>query len=89
MTDYTWRGDFANAEINGLYAQAVETSLFSSEEWDWEALVPSHNLGWVVARDDGVLVGLVNVAGTGSCMRGCQIRWCPPPQAVAGSALSS
>lgn len=64
-TRYLWRGDFANTEVNGLHAEAFETRIFSDEEWDWQALVQEHSLGWVLARDNGLLVGFVNVIWDG------------------------
>ncbi len=65
MTNYTWRGEVTNDEINALHAQAFETRIFTDDEWDWKALVESHSLGWIVARDDDVLVGFVNVVWDG------------------------
>lgn len=65
MTNCTWRGEFNNDEVNALHAQAFKTRIFTSDEWDWKALVEGHSLGWVVARDGDVLVGFVNVAWDG------------------------
>ena len=65
MTSYEWRGAFGNTEVNSLHADAFHTRLFSDAEWDWEALVARHSLGWVVARDGLRLVGFVNVAWDG------------------------
>jgi GNAT superfamily N-acetyltransferase len=62
---YEWRGAFHNAEVNELHADAFETRMFADDEWDWVALVDRHSLGWVVARDDGRLVGFVNVLWDG------------------------
>lgn len=64
-TYYTWRGEFTNAEINALHAQAFKTRIFTADEWDWQRLVVGHSLGWVVARDADVLVGFVNVIWDG------------------------
>jgi GNAT superfamily N-acetyltransferase len=61
---YQWRGDFDNVEVNELHAQAFETRVFDESEWNWNDLVRRHSLGWVVARDDG-LVGFVNVLWDG------------------------
>ncbi len=61
---YEWRGAFTSAEANALHAEAFRTREFSVAEWDWRALVEKHSLGWVVARDDG-LVGFVNVLWDG------------------------
>jgi len=64
-TDYTWRGDFDDVEINALHAAAFETRVFSPEEWPWRAQVERHSLGWVTARNGDELVGFVNVAWDG------------------------
>ena len=64
-TRHLWRGDFANTEVNALHAEAFETRILSDEEWDWQALVQEHSLGWVLARDDGLLIGFVNVIWDG------------------------
>jgi GNAT superfamily N-acetyltransferase len=60
-----WRGDFDNAEVNGLHAEAFETRVFDESEWDWQRLVGQHSLGWVTARVDDRLVGFVNVVWDG------------------------
>ena len=62
---YTWRGAFTNREANELHADAFGTRIYDDAEWDWVAQVGRHSLGWVVARDDGVLVGFVNVPWDG------------------------
>jgi GNAT superfamily N-acetyltransferase len=61
---YIWRGDFNNAELNELHADAFETRVYDEAEWNWTEQV-QHSLGWVVARDDAGLVGFVNVAWDG------------------------
>lgn len=60
-----WRGQFSNAEVNALHSEAFGTRLYTDEEWNWEALVTRHSLGWVVARDGTMLVGFVNVLWDG------------------------
>ncbi len=60
-----WRGQFSNAEVNALHSEAFGTRLYTDEEWNWEALVARHSLGWVVARDGTRLVGFVNVLWDG------------------------
>jgi GNAT superfamily N-acetyltransferase len=60
-----WRGAFDNAEVNRLHAEAFGTRVYDDAEWDWQALVSNHSLGWVVARDDDRLVGFVNVVWDG------------------------
>ncbi len=62
---YTWRGDFANAELNHLHAEAFDHRVFDEAEWDWNELLGRHSLGWVTARDEGALVGFVNVPWDG------------------------
>lgn len=62
---YTWRGDFDNAEMNELHAEAFETRVFDGSEWDWTDQVGTHSLGWVVARADSELVGFVNILWDG------------------------
>lgn len=62
---YHWRGAFTNDELNGLHAEAFETRVFDATEWDWVALTARHSLGWVVARDDELLVGFVNLPWDG------------------------
>ena len=62
---YQWRGTFSNEEVNLLHAEAFQTRVFDASEWDWIAQVESHSLGWVVARDEGALVGFANVVSDG------------------------
>jgi GNAT superfamily N-acetyltransferase len=62
---YVWRGAFENVEVNELHAEAFETRVFDATEWNWLDLVNRHSLGWVVARDDGRLVGFLNVVWDG------------------------
>jgi GNAT superfamily N-acetyltransferase len=59
---YVWRGDFDNAEVNALHAEAFEHRVL---EDDWKRQVDEHSLGWVCARADRDLVGFVNVAWDG------------------------
>jgi GNAT superfamily N-acetyltransferase len=61
-----WRGEFDNAEVNELHAEAFETRVFDASEWNWVELVHRHSLGWVVARVGDELVGFVNVLWDGS-----------------------
>ena len=57
-----WRGRVANDELNALHAEGFGHPLRTT---DWEDRLARHNLGWVVARDAGRLVGFVNVAWDG------------------------
>ena len=59
---YDWRGAFTSAELNVLHAEGFEHDLL---DWDWREQVERHSLGWVTAREDGELVGFVNVAWDG------------------------
>jgi GNAT superfamily N-acetyltransferase len=63
--DYRWRGEFDNAEVHVLHAEAFDTPVFDESEWNWRELVAAHSLGWVVARDGERLVGFVNVVWDG------------------------
>ena len=65
MVTYEWRGGFGNVEVNALHAEAFGTRVFDESEWNWVRLVDQHSLGWVVAREDGELVGFVNVVWDG------------------------
>lgn len=58
---YVWRGDFENMEVERLHAEAFHHSI---SDWDWSAQL-TRSLGWVTARSDNLLVGLVNVAWDG------------------------
>jgi hypothetical protein len=60
---YRWRGDFDNVEINRLHAEAFETRDLDSR--DWQTALTEHSLGWATARDEGQLVGFVNVVWDG------------------------
>lgn len=62
---YEWRGTFGNGEANQLHAEAFGTRVFSNEEWDWVRQTDRHSLGWVTARDSGILIGFVNVPWDG------------------------
>ena len=59
-----WRGEFDNAAVNALHAQAFDHELRNE---DWEGRVRVHSLGWVCAYDDAAdgLVGFVNVPWDG------------------------
>ncbi|WP_019055244.1 GNAT family N-acetyltransferase [Streptomyces prunicolor] len=59
---YEWRGDFDNAVVNALHAEAFGHAQLPI---DWQTQVHRHSLGWVCAREDGRLVGFVNVAWDG------------------------
>ena len=59
---YEWRADFVNAEVNALHADAFSHPILDD---DWKHQVHAHSLGWVCARDDGDLVGFVNVVWDG------------------------
>jgi GNAT superfamily N-acetyltransferase len=60
-----WRGDVASSELNALHAEAFEHPIYSDEDWNWTAQLEGHSLGWVTAREEGDLVGFVNVVWDG------------------------
>src|ERR1700730_16641218 len=60
---YTWRGEFANDEVNSLHAEAFSHRMMND---DWWAQVNRYSLGWVCARGGGALVGFVNVPWDGA-----------------------
>ena len=60
-----WRGPFGNEEVNALHAEAFETRVFDESEWNWVELTAKRSLGWVTTRNDGQLVGFVNVLWDG------------------------
>jgi GNAT superfamily N-acetyltransferase len=60
---YEWRGGFDSAEVNWLHAEGFSHALVRD---DWWGRVNRHSLGWVCAREDGALVGFVNVAWDGA-----------------------
>lgn len=62
MISYEWRGAVHNLELNALHAEGFGHPVLDD---DWEAQIARHSLGWVCARDDGRLVGFVNVAWDG------------------------
>ena len=62
MIDYSWRGTFTNAELNDLHAEGFGHRLLNE---DWQGKLSRHSLGWVCGREDGQLVGFVNVAWDG------------------------
>ena len=59
---YEWRGRFGNDELNALHAEAFDHRVLDD---DWVGQVAVHSLGWVSAREDGTLVGWVNVPWDG------------------------
>ena len=63
MIDYAWRGDFDSVEVEALHAECFGRQ---PDGWDWADQVERHSLGWVCARDAGLLVGWVNLAWDGA-----------------------
>ncbi|MEV0681756.1 GNAT family N-acetyltransferase [Actinosynnema sp. NPDC050436] len=63
MITYEWRGRFDNGEVNVLHAEGFEHRVLDD---DWWGQVNRHSLGWVCARQEGALVGFVNVAWDGA-----------------------
>ncbi len=62
MISYEWRGAVANPELNALHAEGFGHRVLDD---DWQAQLAGHSLGWVCARNEGALVGFVNVAWDG------------------------
>ena len=62
MITYQWRGPFNNAEVEALHAEGFGRD---PGDWDWQAQVEGHSLGWVCARHGAELAGFVNVAWDG------------------------
>ncbi len=60
---FVWRGEFDNASLNALHAQAFS---HHPDEHDWVSQVRTHSLGWVCAFDGGELLGFVNVLWDGA-----------------------
>jgi GNAT superfamily N-acetyltransferase len=63
VIEYTWRGEFDNAEVEALLAECFDRQ---PDESEWVEQVETHSLGWVCARDAETLVGWVNVAWDGA-----------------------
>ncbi|MGA5344236.1 GNAT family N-acetyltransferase [Streptomyces griseoincarnatus] len=59
---YAWRGDVGNDALNALHAEGFGGPV---ARIDRRGQLERHSLGWVCARDGGVLVGFVNVAWDG------------------------
>lgn len=59
---YEWRGRFDNATLNALHADGFGPPV---AETDWRERLERYSLGWVCAREDGDLIGFVNVAWDG------------------------
>jgi GNAT superfamily N-acetyltransferase len=60
----SWRGVFANAELNALHAEGFG---HAADDHDWQRQVEGHSLGWVCARDESErLVGFANVPWDGA-----------------------
>jgi GNAT superfamily N-acetyltransferase len=59
---YEWRGDIDNASLDALHADGFGHPV---GQVDWRARLERHSLGWVCAREDGCLIGFVNVVWDG------------------------
>lgn len=60
--EYEWRGEFDNHSLNALHTEGFGGP---AGVIDWRARLQRHSLGWVCAREDGALIGFVNVAWDG------------------------
>ncbi len=61
-TRYEWRGDFDNGALDALHADGFGHPVAQT---DWRARLERHSLGWVCGREDGRLIGFVNVVWDG------------------------
>ena len=61
---FDWRGAFKSGEVEALHAAAFGHDV--AKDYDWEKQARDHSLGWVCAREDGELIGFVNVAWDGA-----------------------
>jgi GNAT superfamily N-acetyltransferase len=59
---YEWRGEVDNDCLNTLHADGFGPP---AARTDWRTRLARHSLGWVCAREDGSLIGFVNVAWDG------------------------
>ncbi|MFJ6939012.1 GNAT family N-acetyltransferase [Streptomyces sp. NPDC101132] len=59
---YEWRGEVDDAALNTLHAEGFGHPAAGTA---WRERLLRHSLGWVCAREDGALVGFVNVAWDG------------------------
>ncbi|MGW5118757.1 GNAT family N-acetyltransferase [Streptomyces noursei] len=60
--EYEWRGDFDDDALDALHAEGFGHPATAT---DWRARLHRYSLGWVCAREDGALIGFVNVAWDG------------------------
>lgn len=60
--EYEWRGDVDNADLDALHADGFGHPVTRT---DWRERLERHSLGWVCAREDGLLIGFVNVIWDG------------------------
>jgi ribosomal protein S18 acetylase RimI-like enzyme len=59
---FEWRGRFESVEVNRLHAEGFGHPV---RDEDWRAQVERWSLGWVCARQEGELVGWLNVPWDG------------------------
>lgn len=62
LVAYAWRGPLDSTELEGLHAEAFG---HVPRHFDWRAQLDRHSLGWVTAREEGRLLGFVNLAWDG------------------------
>ncbi|GAA4987255.1 GNAT family N-acetyltransferase [Kineococcus glutinatus] len=58
----SWRGGVGDGELERLHAEAFGHPVGDTP---WGQRLARYSVGWVCARDDGRLVGFVNVIGDG------------------------
>jgi predicted N-acetyltransferase YhbS len=61
---YEVNGAVTNEELNGLFSTGWPSWQNEPDSSDWRPVL-EHSLAYVIARDDGALVGFVNVAWDG------------------------
>ncbi|MFJ9734139.1 GNAT family N-acetyltransferase [Streptomyces sp. NPDC101171] len=59
---FEWRGDLDDDSLDALHADGFGHPVTRTR---WRARLERHSLGWVCAREDGELVGFVNVVWDG------------------------
>ncbi|MFJ8623316.1 GNAT family N-acetyltransferase [Kitasatospora sp. NPDC093550] len=61
--DDEWRGDFDDTDLDALHADGFGHPVTRTP---WRERLERHSLGWLCAREDGSLVGFVNVVWDGA-----------------------
>jgi GNAT superfamily N-acetyltransferase len=64
MPEYAVNGDISNAELNALFSTGWPSWQMEPDTSDWRPVL-AHSLVYLIARDEGALIGFVNVAWDG------------------------